>query len=141
MTASRGEERSFNRKGSPGPPGGASRASRQSDASDPRGGLAPIQVLVQRWLKEHRSLRKVSSDAYREAWQAIVGSEIAQHTRVVDLVRGELIVEVDSAALLNELSTYFRAEILASMATRPELQGAQKIRFRSGSFDVPRQGS
>lgn len=99
-----------------------------------RGGLATIQEVLKRWLKENRASKHACNDKLMESWRQAVGPEIAIHTRLAEFSRGELLVEVDSAPLLNELSTYFRKEILESLRRHEELKGIQRIRFRSGSF-------
>ena len=48
---------------------------------------------------------------------------------------GLLIVEVDSAALLNELSTYYREEILESLRRVEGFPILREIRFRAGTFE------
>jgi predicted nucleic acid-binding Zn ribbon protein len=107
---------------------------RQSDPIAPRGGLAPIDEILKRWLKQNKATKRVNEGAIFSRWKDIVGDAIADRTRIVDVIHGELIVEVDSAALLNELSTYYRREILESIRQIDEFQGIHKLRFRAGSF-------
>lgn len=100
----------------------------------PRGGLASVEEILKRWLKANRSQKRAVQADMGDAWKKVVGEEIGLHTRVADLSKGELVIEVDSAALLTELSTYYRQGILESLRQVPEFQGVQKIRFRSGAF-------
>lgn len=114
------------------------RATRR-DPVAPRGGMAPIDQIIKRWVKQNKVSRRLDDKAvfgrWNDAlWKRIVGDEIAGRTRIVDVVRGELIVEVDSAPLLNELSTYYRQEMLESLRAVKEFQGIHKLRFRTGSF-------
>ena len=97
-------------------------------------GAAYVPDLVKQWLKENRVAQRLATESLFARWREVVGDEISSHTRVVDVVRGELLVEVDSAPLLNELATYYSQEILASVKGFQEFRGVSGIRFRSGSF-------
>ena len=96
--------------------------------------FAPIRDVVERWMKQHRVKARVDPKSLFGKWSEVVGREIASRTRVVDLRAGELIVEVNSAPLLNELSTYYRQEILESLRRVPEFRTVKAVRFKSGSF-------
>ena len=96
--------------------------------------FAPIGDVVERWLKNHRVRARVDPASLFGKWREVVGQEIASQTRVIDLKGGELIVEVRSAPLLNELATYYCQEILESLRRVAEFQGVRTIRFKSGSF-------
>jgi predicted nucleic acid-binding Zn ribbon protein len=85
-------------------------------------------------MRENRASERLDSEGLFEKWKEVVGEEVAERTRVVDIRRGELVVEVDSAPLLNELSTYYREEILRSLQEREEYRGIQSIRFKPGAF-------
>lgn len=90
--------------------------------------------LVRRWMRENRAADRLDPESVFRKWKEVVGDQIAERTRVVDFRRGELVVEVDSAPLLNELSTYYREEILHSLKEREEFRGIQRIRFKPGAF-------
>ncbi|MHC4198092.1 MAG: DciA family protein [Planctomycetota bacterium] len=55
-----------------------------------------------------------------EAWKSAVGEEKANHTRVIGLRRGQLYVEVESSALLQELTVMNKANIKARMQEKME---------------------
>jgi predicted nucleic acid-binding Zn ribbon protein len=93
-----------------------------------------IDEVIHRWLKSHRAPARLDPGAIFSRWKDLVGEEIGRHTRVVDLRGAELLVEVDSAALLNELSTYYRQSILDSVHADPEFLNIYQIRFRAGTF-------
>ena len=116
-------------------------SSKSDNASGaPKRGMASIEQVLKRWLKDNKvAARTESSEVAGEQaiygeWKEIVGPEIAARTRIVDVRRGEIIVEVDSAALLNELSTYYSREILDSIREREPFRGIHKIRFKAGAF-------
>jgi predicted nucleic acid-binding Zn ribbon protein len=56
-----------------------------------------------------------------EAWRSAVGEEKAGRTRVTGLRRGRLYVEVESSALLQELTIMDKADIKARM--QEEIEG------------------
>ncbi len=106
----------------------------QSHRIEPRGGLASVKEILKHWIKENRGARQAGKERLSACWKQLVGEEIATHTRITTFVKGELLVEVDSASLLNELSTYFQKDILESLRLLDDFQGIQRIRFRTGSF-------
>ena len=111
---------------SPGPRSGGRERPAETGAS--------ITDLIHKWMKENKAPARVDPGDIFESWKEIVGEDIARSTRIVDSAAGELVVEVNSAALLNELSTYYRQEILGSLREHEPFRGIQKLRFRAGSF-------
>ena len=99
-------------------------------------GVASISEVLQSWIKENKASERLSEGTIFSRWKEIVGDEIGARTRVIQSSGGELVIEVCSSALLNELSTYYRQEILDSLRQTEEFRGIQKIKFRSGSFPV-----
>ena len=100
----------------------------------PRGEMTSIDKVLKHWLKLNKASARVDDEAIFQRWKDIVGEEIAACTRVVEVGGGELVVEVSSAPLLNELSTYYRQEILESIRKIEEFRGIHKLRFHTGSF-------
>ncbi|MFQ5956647.1 MAG: DUF721 domain-containing protein [Candidatus Brocadiales bacterium] len=49
------------------------------------------------------------------AWREVVGEEKAEHTRITLLRRGKLHIEVESPALLQELTGMNKADITSAM--------------------------
>ena len=97
-----------------------------------RGEPEKIGTILARWLSNQRVSERLKDDGIYRAWREIVGEEIGALTRVVKCVGGVLTVEVGSAPLLEELSTYRRKEILDSIRSWPEFGGIYQIRFRAG---------
>ncbi len=122
------------------PPGGehASRGesagARRNSASRKAPTETSLSDLVRQWMRQNRAEDRLDPWSLFGRWKEVVGEDIAAHTRIVSADRGELLVEVDSACLLNELSTYYGQEILESLSTREEFRGVHKLRFRSGAF-------
>lgn len=93
-----------------------------------------LEVILRRWLKKHNIDATLGRDEIDRCWEDTVGIEIAGRTRVVDLRGGTLVVEVDSAPLLGELSAYYRKEIIQSLRQSVDFPNLRDIRFRAGSF-------
>lgn len=70
------------------------------------------------------------------AWREAAGHDFCQQTRVTGLKKGVLSVEVQSAALLQELSVYRKRELL--LALRKAEPGISDVKFRPGA--KPRGG-
>ncbi|MCA8923735.1 MAG: DUF721 domain-containing protein [Planctomycetes bacterium] len=73
---------------------------------------APVAELIagvvrQAGVGENTPLAKV-----RRAWPRVVGRSLAEGARVLRLEKGTIVVEVDSAALGQELAVYHKARIL-----------------------------
>jgi predicted nucleic acid-binding Zn ribbon protein len=91
-------------------------------------------LIVGRWLQAHQVAVRLDPGSIYQRWKEVVGESIAEHTRVIGLSGGVLLVEVDSAPLLHELSTYYRRELLDSLRQLGDLPAIQEIRFRAGSL-------
>jgi predicted nucleic acid-binding Zn ribbon protein len=66
------------------------------------------------------------------AWADAVGPELQLHTRVLNLRRGVLEVEVDNAVLLQELAHYHKRRLLAQIRARLEGTPVNDLRLRAG---------
>lgn len=109
-------------------------AGADSAKESPRRGLEPIDTILSRWMKVNRLRGRFDRETLGRRWKEVVGSSIGCQTRVIDLTSGVLTVEVNSAALLQEISTYYRGEILESLLQLGEFQGIREVRFRPGTF-------
>lgn len=96
--------------------------------------METFRAVLDRWLKKNRVRQRVDSTSLYGRWRDVVGEALSRETRVVDVRRGELLVEVSSPALLNELSTYGREDILESLRGIDEFRGVRSIRFRLGTL-------
>ncbi|MGZ3503622.1 MAG: DciA family protein [Vulcanimicrobiaceae bacterium] len=70
----------------------------------------------------------------REAWPAIVGGDVAQHSRPGDLTRGALTIVTRSSAWSQQLS-FLSERILDAVRERTGV-GVERIRFRVGRIVV-----
>jgi len=68
-----------------------------------------------------------------KAWADAVGPELEPHTRVLNLRRGVLEVEVDNAVLLQELAHFHKRRLLAQLRGRLTGTPVNDLRLRAGS--------
>jgi hypothetical protein len=71
-----------------------------------RGGVAPLGRAVSQFLAASGLGAKMRDLKVHEAWREALGPELAPHAISVDFRRGELVVEVDSAAHKHELVSF-----------------------------------
>jgi len=69
-----------------------------------------------------------------KAWEDAVGARHATHTRVVNLRRGILEVEVNNGILLQELSHYHKRHLLQQLRQRLPNLTVTDLRFRAGTW-------
>jgi len=104
-------------------------AGRPRRRPDPQA-LAEILPSVLRALKPKN---RGHLEAFRTAWQEVVGKDSARRARVVSYANGTLVVEVASAAVKHHLATFRAAEILVELRRRVPAAGLRAIRYRVGS--------
>ena len=98
-------------------------------------GPETLEAILSRWLKKNQINATLGREQIDRRWEDTVGMEIAEKTRVVDLRGGTLVVEVDSAPLLGELSAYYREEIIQTLRQGDDFPNLREIRFRAASFE------
>ena len=72
----------------------------------PRGGVSSLQDALGEFLQASGLGRHLELFPIFDAWNQAVGEELAALARPVKFHRGELTIEVESAAHLNELSSF-----------------------------------
>jgi len=78
--------------------------------------------------------RQTLQDRLGRAWCEVVGAETAKHTRLARTIRrGVLLVQVDSSALLAELSGFRKAEILTALREKVTTKYIEDLRFKLGT--------
>ncbi|MEN8148484.1 MAG: DUF721 domain-containing protein [Planctomycetota bacterium] len=96
-----------------------------------RGGPAEkVGKILERVLKEKGLHRPKELTEIDLAWRDVAGPEVSAETVVLGFRAGVLTIEVASAPLLSELTTYQREELLAALRTRWTGTYVQDIRFR-----------
>ena len=74
--------------------------------SEKRGGVSSLGEALEGFLRTTRLDRRLEEQQVLSAWDATVGRELALRARPVRFRAGELVVEVASAALLQELDNF-----------------------------------
>ena len=101
-------------------------------------GIQPLADALAAYLRSSGVGKPIEQTGIERQWRAAVGDEIGEHSRAVRLTREVLEVEVDSSALLQELSGFHLDEILESLRSGPQPLRVADIRFRVAA--VPRGG-
>ena len=79
---------------------------RRKDSEDYRGGVHSAGDAVKEFLRASGLGDKLRDYPIYEAWRSVLGTDLARRARAVDFRRGELIVEVESAAHHHELANF-----------------------------------
>ena len=97
--------------------------------NDPVHVSAALSELIQR----RGFARTLGQTQLRTLWAEVAGPAVAKQTRVVGINRGALQVEVASSALLSELASFQRRNLLKALSDRqPELK-IKDLKFRLNS--------
>lgn len=108
------------------------------DGRRKRPGAEALGDLLAGFLKASKTGRDLARDALEARWSETVGPEVAASSRVRGYRDGLLTIEVASSALLQELSTFYGASILAVLKAKGGPFGeVREIAFRLGSFPAP----
>jgi predicted nucleic acid-binding Zn ribbon protein len=94
----------------------------------------PIKEILARLFTARGWGRRQARLHVERAWSAVVAPEHAVHTRVMGLRRGVLEVEVDSAALLQEIAHFHKRRLLEALRERLPAEFLKELRFRAGSW-------
>jgi predicted nucleic acid-binding Zn ribbon protein len=68
------------------------------------------------------------------AWQKVVGQEIAPQTQVAGFDKGVLVIEVASSSLYAELSNFHLRALVEAMQREMKNKKVRKIKLRLGHF-------
>lgn len=71
-----------------------------------RGGVSPLGDALAGFLRGAKLDRRMREAEVFAAWRAVLGPQLSERARAVRFERGELTVEVSSAALLGELAGF-----------------------------------
>lgn len=74
--------------------------------------------------------RVEESRRYRLAWETVAGEKMAAHARVSRVTRGQMVVEVDNAPLLAELTGFHAGELLSRLQTEFSELKIKGLKFR-----------
>ena len=94
----------------------------------------PLGDALKTFLRASGLSRRMRWRDLEEIWAAVVGEEVASHTRVVRWARGVVDVEVDSAPLMQELASFYKTSIINDMRARSSGRHIRDILFKLGEF-------
>ncbi len=102
------------------------------DGGAPKREFASVGDILER-SPAMRAIREYERTAsLREAWEESVGPLAARNSRVTRYAGGTLHVDVFSAPMLQELSSYRKKEIMARLRRTDKFKGLIDIAFRAG---------
>ena len=89
----------------------------------------PIGEIMRRLLQRKRFYQRGRYSGLTEAWAAVVGENIAAHTRIRDFKDGCLIIGVQSAVLRHELDGFLKAGIVSALQETKAGRDVADMRF------------
>lgn len=93
-------------------------------------GPRPIGEAISELIRSRGLARRNSDRQLAEIWSEVAGDRIASATRIEGLKRGVLHVAVANAAMLNELVSFHRHNLLKSLKAQDEKLKVRDIKFR-----------
>jgi predicted nucleic acid-binding Zn ribbon protein len=101
----------------------------------PDPGPEPLKEVLARLFTARGWGRRQARLHLERAWTAAVGSEYVAHTRVLGLRRGVFEIEVNSAAMLQELAHFHKQRLLKTLRATLPGESVKDLRFRAGSWE------
>lgn len=98
--------------------------SRPSSCAD---NMKTTGVIISSLMKELGIEDKMKLDTLRDKWTTLFGEPLSLHTYPAELTKGELLVNVDSPAWLQQLK-YFRTAVI----TKLQAYSVTSVKFRHG---------
>ncbi|MCK4373950.1 MAG: DUF721 domain-containing protein [Candidatus Brocadiae bacterium] len=80
-----------------------------------RRGARPLGEIMRGLLRRKKFREKGKYGALVDAWCELVGEAIAARTGIRSFKDGELVIEVDSSALLHELNSFMKQQLLQGL--------------------------
>ena len=95
----------------------------------------PLKEILARLFTARGWGRRQARLHLERAWSAVVPAEYAAHTRLLGLKRGVLEVEVNNAALLQEVAHFHKRRLLEALRDKLPGETLRELRFRAGSWE------
>lgn len=106
-----------------------SRGRPAKEAPSREAGPEPVGPVLRKLLKDLRLEERNREGALASAWEEAAGKDLAGRARPVSFRQGLLTVEVEGAALLQEVCVFRARSILAAIRGLPGGGGVREIRF------------
>ena len=84
--------------------------------------------------------KRKSLSELEDIWRECVGCEASRHTRVGGFRAGVLTIEVDSSARLQELSNFYRDEILEKLREKSKKLHIAGLKFKLAHWETNHNG-
>ena len=97
----------------------------------------PLGEILRAMLGRKRFRQKGRYSAFVAAWQEVAGQAIAERSRVRVFKDGQLVVEVDSSALLHELNGFLKQDLLAGIQSTKAGREVVELRLCLASGTQP----
>jgi len=81
-------------------------------------GPQAIGEILSAFLQQGGLAQKLKHLEIYDAWGQVVGPAILPHTRIAGFAQNKLYVQVDSAAHMQELQTFYKKQILQALQAR-----------------------
>jgi Dna[CI] antecedent, DciA len=102
---------------------------RHAQAKKPREAV-PFARAMERFLAASGLSERLRDWPVHQAWCEALGEALGRHARAVRFARGELFVEVDSAAHLHELSNFTGEQVRALANSRLGSEQIRRVHFQ-----------
>lgn len=93
----------------------------------------PIGDIIRELLRRKRFYEKGKYGALTALWEEMAGEAIASRTRISSFAGGELVIDVDSPALLHEMNGFLREQFLGGLRAAEGGRDVVSLRFRLSS--------
>ncbi len=100
--------------------------------SEKRGGVASLGAVLTAFLRSARLERSLAEERVLAAWRAAAGEALAGRARALRFRDGELLVEVNSAAHLQELRNFTGENYRKAANKRLGEERIRRVSFLSG---------
>jgi predicted nucleic acid-binding Zn ribbon protein len=97
-------------------------------------GPEPLKEILSRLFTTRGWGRRQARLHLEKAWEAAAGPEYAPHTRLVNITRGIVEIEVANGVLLQELAHFQKRKLLEKLRATLTGQVLKDIRFRAASW-------
>ena len=100
----------------------------------------PISKVISKILKEIGYSKRAARADICQIWNETAGEQASRHTRVAGFKRGMLTIEVDSASWLQELSNFYKGEILEKLRQNSKKLYIADLKFKLAHWENNKDG-
>ncbi|MCD6416332.1 MAG: DUF721 domain-containing protein [Planctomycetes bacterium] len=86
--------------------------------------------IARRILRHKKLYQKSRVGPLMDTWRELLGESVAARTSIYSFEKGELVVSVDSAALLSEMDGFMRERLVVALQATEAGRDVASLRFR-----------